>query len=102
VVEEVARIAGERNMYFWATQAGAELDLLITSRGKKFGIEMKYADAPSVSKSMQVARADLELEHLWVVHPGSDTYPLAKGIDAIGLGGLRSAMGRRRIGHGFR
>lgn len=101
VVEEVARIVGERNMYFWATQAGAELDLLISNRGKRFGIEIKYADAPVVSKSMQVACADLDLEHLWVVHPGAGTHSLSKGIDAIGLGALRSALRRRRIGHGL-
>jgi predicted AAA+ superfamily ATPase len=92
VVEAVARIVGDRNLYFWATQAGAELDLLVTIGGKHFGIEIKYADAPSVSKSMHVARTDLELEHLWIVHPGQGKYALAGGIEALGLVELQDAL----------
>ncbi len=92
VVEAVARIVGERNLYFWATQAGAELDLLVTIGGKRFGIEIKYADAPSLSKSMRVACTDLELERLWVAHPGQGTYALGGGIEALGLVELQQAL----------
>jgi predicted AAA+ superfamily ATPase len=92
VVEAVARIVGERNLYFWATQAGAELDLLVTIGGKRFGIEIKYADAPSVSKSMRVACTDLELERLWVAHPGEGTYALGGGIEVLGLVELQQAL----------
>ena len=100
VVEEIARLVGDRNLYFWATPSGAELDLLIHSGGKRFGVEIKYADAPKVTKSMRIARADLDLAHLFVVHPGAGTTPLADGIDAVGVGDLRLAMARRRIGGG--
>jgi predicted AAA+ superfamily ATPase len=92
VVESVARIVGERNLYFWATQAGAELDLLVNIGGKRFGIEIKYADAPSVTKSMRVACTDLELERLWIVHPSQGKYALDRGIEAIGLLELQEAL----------
>jgi predicted AAA+ superfamily ATPase len=97
VVEDVARLVGDRNLYFWATQSGAELDLLVTIGGKRFGIEIKYADVPAVSKSMRVALADLELAHLFVVHPGRGMAVLDDHIDAVGLGDMPAAMARRGI-----
>ncbi|MCK6531939.1 MAG: ATP-binding protein [Polyangiaceae bacterium] len=98
VVEEVIRAAGERNVYFWATQAGAELDLLVLAGGRRWGIEVKYSDAPAVTKSMRVALADLDLAHLWVVHPGSARYPLDEKIDAVGIRELGATL--RAVGIG--
>ena len=53
--------------------------------GKNYGIEIKYADAPCLTKSMHVVVNDLELEKLWVIHPGRSRYALAGNIEAIGL-----------------
>src|SRR3990167_6766730 len=43
-LEEVIRKHGTRseNCYFWATQSGAELDLLLLKDGKRLGFEFKY------------------------------------------------------------
>ena len=98
VVEEVARIAGERDLYFWATQAGAEIDLLIRSGGRRWGVEVKYADAPRMTRSLRVALADLDLARAWVVHPGRARYPLADRVEAIGIGSLRGALREAGIG----
>jgi hypothetical protein len=92
VIEEVARIVGERNLHFWATQAGAELDLMVQAGGRRFGIEIKYADAPGATRSMRTALADLGLERLWVVHPGTAAYALDARIDVLSVGALRSAL----------
>jgi len=58
-----------RDAYFWATHAGAELDLMVTVGGKRHGFEFKYADAPGTSRSMHSAIHDLSLNHLWVMYP---------------------------------
>ena len=58
----IGLLQAEREAYFWATHGGAELDLLISRGGKRYGFEMKFADAPSTTKSMRVALSDLELE----------------------------------------
>ncbi len=82
---------GEREAYFWATQRGAELDLLLLRHGQRWGFEFKCTDAPGTSKSMHVAMADLGLKHLWVVYPGKARFPLAERITALPLrevGGL--------------
>ena len=56
---------------FYATQRGAELDLMLLRRGRRWGFEFKCTDAPRRTKAMHVAIADLGPEHLWVVYPGS-------------------------------
>ena len=75
VIEQVVTLGGLTEGYFWATQSGAELDLLFFRRGRAYGIEVKFNEAPVVTRSMRVALEDLELAHLWVVHPGPHTYP---------------------------
>ena len=68
---------------FWATHGGAELDLLITRGGKRYGFECKLADAPGTTRSMRVALSDLGLEHLWVVYPGAEAYALDDRISVL-------------------
>lgn len=81
VIEHVVARVGERNAFFWATPAGAELDLLVLVGGKRIGIEIKYVDAPRITRSMHVALEDLKLERLFVVVPGGETYPLSERVE---------------------
>jgi uncharacterized protein len=83
--EQILSITGDREAYFWATHAGAELDLLVFHRGKRLGFEFKYTDRPGTTKSMQVACGDLALDHLYVVHPGKHAFALDARISAIPL-----------------
>jgi uncharacterized protein len=85
VVEEIVSLAGERNVYFWNTHSGAELDLLVMRGGKRYGVEAKYKDAPSITKSMRIAIQDLGLDRLFVVYPGDKAYELDKEIVALPL-----------------
>lgn len=87
-IEQILAVTGDREAYFWATHAGAELDLLIFHNGKRLGIEFKYSEKPSSSKSMQTSLTDLGLEHLYVVHPGQHSFPLKENITAITLPAL--------------
>jgi hypothetical protein len=66
-IEQVLAIAQPNQAYFWATHQGAELDLMIVQKGKRYGFEMKLSDAPTTSKSMHVAHSDLGLTKLFVV-----------------------------------
>lgn len=71
--------------YFWKTQSGAELDLLILKNGKRIGFEIKYTDQPKITHSMRIAFKDLKLDHLYVIFPGKEIFPLDKQITARGL-----------------
>jgi predicted AAA+ superfamily ATPase len=92
-LEQVLTLLESREAYFWATHAGAELDLLVPVRGERFGFEFKYADAPRRTRSMLVAMEDLSLEHLWVIYPGKDSYALHEAITAVPLASLRENIG---------
>ena len=84
-LEHIIRVYQTRDVYFWATHAGAELDLMVTIAGKRYGFECKYSDAPGRKRSMHIAIKDLGLEHLWVIYPGDQKYALDDKITVIPL-----------------
>lgn len=48
-LEQVLALLRTRNAYCWATHGGAELDLLVTVGGRRYGFEFKVGDAPGAS-----------------------------------------------------
>lgn len=74
-----------QDAYFWATHAGAELDLLWLRGTKRRGFEFKRTEAPRTTKSMHSAIETLGLERLDVVHAGAKSYPLTETIFALSI-----------------
>jgi predicted AAA+ superfamily ATPase len=74
--------------HFWATHQGAELDLFVIRRGRRYGIEVKRQDAPRVTPSMRIALSDLGLSHLTVLYPGRERYALASDISVVPMAWL--------------
>lgn len=83
VLEEILKTAEPDGAYFWATHQGAELDLLWMSNGRRVGIEVKRADAPTLTPSMRIALADLRLDELKIIYPGTRPYELAPRVKVI-------------------
>lgn len=83
VVDQILQTFDVDHAYFWATHQGAELDLLLMRGARRVGIEVKRGDAPSMTASMRVAMADLDLDQLWVVYPGSSRYTLHDRITVV-------------------
>ena len=79
----------EDRFFFWATQAGAEVDLFWNYNGKRYAAEFKYSDAPRRTKSMTTALQDLNLDHLWVIYPGKESYPIDKRITVLSISALQ-------------
>jgi uncharacterized protein len=69
--------------YFWATQAGAELDLLIVDGTVRRGFEFKRTTTPAVTPSMRRALEDLKLDRLDVVHAGAESFQMAPRVYAV-------------------
>ena len=92
VIEHILDRLGSRDAYFWATHQGAELDLLVFHRGRRLGFEVKFSDAPGLTKSMRVAHDDLELDTLWVVYPGDISWPMAERIEAVAFADLLTRL----------
>jgi hypothetical protein len=53
------------------------------TKGRRYGFEFKFADAPARTRSMHSAIKDWQLEHLWVVYPGAQKYALHEKISVI-------------------
>lgn len=89
-LEEIIRKkeVSSEECYFWGTQSGAELDLLIIKNGKRLGFEFKYTDSPKITPSMKIALNDLHLDHLYLISPGNHSFPLSEHSTAQGLGKL--------------
>jgi len=87
-LEQALQILRPNSAYFWGTHAGAELDLIFQLNGKRYGMEIKFNEAPSLTPSMRIATSDLALDHLWIIHPGSEAYPVAKNITTLPLKNL--------------
>ncbi|MGH8697951.1 MAG: hypothetical protein ACREVS_15810, partial [Burkholderiales bacterium] len=99
-LEQVIGAVGERNAFYWATQAGAELDLLAFVNGRRIGVEVKYADAPKLTRSMIVAGEDLKLDRLLVAYPGEVRYALADSVEVLPVADLLRELGAGRHGDG--
>ena len=83
VIEQLLAICRPDEAFFWATQQGAEIDLLMFYGSKRIGIEIKRADAPRLTHSMRNAMADLKLDALHVIYSGERSYALAENINVI-------------------
>ncbi|MCD6056016.1 MAG: uncharacterized protein K0R12_978 [Gammaproteobacteria bacterium] len=83
-LEEIIRLQmpaiDSNDCYFWSTQSGAELDLLIVSGTQRIGYEFKYQDAPKITKSMRTALEDLQLSRLYIVYPGNQAFQMDEKI----------------------
>ncbi len=90
-LEEAVKIMRlkEEEVFFWGVHAAAEIDMVFQRKGRLFGIEVKYAQAPNITQSMRSAMAELSLSHLWIIYPGKESYPLDKNVTAISLADLK-------------
>ncbi len=75
-LEQVLRTLRPVEAYFWRAHSGAELDLFFIHRGRRFGCEFKFNEAPRVTRSTHTAINDLRLQHVWLIHPGEHVYPI--------------------------
>lgn len=79
-IEQILRMVRPSQAYYWATYSGAELDMLFFINGKRYGIELKFSEAPDKTKSMTIAIDSLGLDKLFVVYPGDKCWPVNKKI----------------------
>jgi predicted AAA+ superfamily ATPase len=93
VIEQLLAQLPKTSAYYWRTQAGAELDLLLFLKGRRIGIEIKRADAPTMTASMVSALKDLELHRLLVVYPGSVRYALRPTVEVMSLAQCMAELG---------
>ncbi len=92
VIEEVIRSIDPDDVYFWATHNGAEIDLVFSKGGRMYGVEVKRADAPTMTPSMRIALEDLKLERIAVIYPGQKRYSLHRQVNVVPFNEITGGM----------
>jgi len=97
VIESLLAVAPERaRASFYATAAGAEIDLVLELGGNqgRWAIEVKRSLVAKPTKGFYHSLEDLNPAKAFVVTAGEDRYPLAEGVEAISLRELAQEIAR--------
>ena len=85
----IAAAGAGRTAYFYRTQVGAEIDLVLEKGGRPdIAIEVKRASAPRPERGFSIACDDLKITRRYVVYPGVESFALRNGAQAISLAQL--------------
>ncbi|WP_310570880.1 ATP-binding protein [Gemmatimonas sp.] len=83
---------------FLRTARGAEIDLVFERGGRvEFAIEIKRSTAPTVSRGFREGCHDLSPRAAFVVHGGSDEWPMGGDVTAISLSALMQRLRDARL-----
>ncbi|TNE57009.1 MAG: ATP-binding protein [Alphaproteobacteria bacterium] len=83
--------------YFYRTQAGAEIDLVLVRGGQpEVAIEIKRASAPKAEKGLHIACEDLGIHHKYVVYAGEESYLQGQNTWAVSAQTLMRVLAERR------
>lgn len=84
--------------YFYRTSGGAEVDLLLAwPDSELWAIEVKRSLSPKVERGFHAACEDLRPARKLVVYPGSESFPLGSGVQAVPLHGLCQELGAKAV-----
>ena len=95
VIENLLAAAPSRTQAsFYRTAAGAEVDLVLDLGGSQgiWVVEIKRSLTAKPQRGFYNALEDIQPTQSFVVHASTDRYPLAEGIDAIGLQELMTML----------
>ncbi|MGO8693378.1 MAG: ATP-binding protein [Rectinemataceae bacterium] len=87
VVENLLTSAHDRaEGFFYRTAGGAEIDLLLLWPDQRlWAIEIKRSLRPRPERGFYAACVDLQPARRFVVYPGTESFPLGEGIEAVSL-----------------
>ncbi len=90
VIEEIIKNFGEKfEYYFYRSQAGAEIDLILTKGNiPKYLVEIKNSLSPKLSRSFSIAHQDFDELQSFVIYPGTENYKIRKNVEVISITGL--------------
>lgn len=89
VIEELCAMADDQlvrpEVFFWRTQAGAEVDLLIRNGNQLLPVEIKLGTTldPRSLAGLKQCMSDLGLKRGWVVNTAEERRMLAPGIEQV-------------------
>lgn len=79
--------------YFYRTQAGAEMDLVLTKGNQPIvSFEIKYSNSPRMTRSNTIAREDLNARYNYIVTPGTPRTNIVNNLDIISINDLYTVL----------
>ncbi len=69
--------------FYFSVHNQFEIDLFLPARTKPIGIEIKYNEAPKLTRSMTNALDTLQLDKLYIIYPGDKDYKLSSKIHVL-------------------
>jgi predicted AAA+ superfamily ATPase len=83
----IAAAPSGTDAYFFRTSAGAEIDLLLKTPGRRkpWAIEIKRGLAPKIERGFHLACDAVRPERRFVVYGGAERFPLSEGVEAVSL-----------------
>lgn len=95
VIQQIAAHLDSRNqLFYYRTQDGAEVDLVITKGDKPWvSMEIKLTDSPVLTKGNYIALADIKAKHNLIVTPSSKSYSFDKNIQVTNINELLLRLG---------
>jgi uncharacterized protein len=89
-IENLIAAAGEnRRALFYRTEDGAEIDLVFERGGEvEMAIEIKRSTAPTLTRGFDLACEVLRPRERYVVHGGSEAWPMRADVQAVPLSRL--------------
>ena len=99
MIEQICALAPKgADLSFYRTAAGAELDLVVELGNKKYGFEIKFSGAPTVTKGFWQACQDVGVQHAYIVAPVAQSWPMksaaSHSVDVISPTQLQWALTR--------
>ncbi len=88
VIESLLALVPDRTLAsYYRTSAGAEVDLVLELPGmsETWAVEIKRSLAVKLSKGFYHACEDIQPDKSFVVYSGEERYPVADGLEAIGV-----------------
>ena len=86
IINQIRHKVGKKvELYFYRTQVGAEIDLLLVKNNKPIAaIEIKNSNTPSISKGFYLACEDVGVEHKYIITKSDGGYKL-KNAKVVGF-----------------
>lgn len=87
IVENIIRSLSNKWSYsYYRTATGAEIDLVLeTPTGETWAVEVKRSSAPKLQKGFFVACDDIKADRKFVLYSGTERFPLAERVEALGV-----------------
>ena len=87
VIENILRTISDKWQHsFYRTSAQAEVDLVLEGPNRQvWAVEIKRSSAPTVTKGFHFACEDIRATKKFLIYPGTERFPLANDIEAMGL-----------------